>query len=164
MKKSFFVRYSIFLITLILFVTCPSCGRKSSIFDFTNKDATFCLIIPSELCEITLDCVRDGDLISASVVSPERSRGISIHSDSTSVTLSVDGTKIPLSSDAAREYSLIFDLMFRGDIDARATKSEDGECTIITYDDGVLTLDKNGLPIEIELGRKIKIANYLTEE
>lgn len=158
-------KLALLIFTLVLSLCTVSCTpRGADIFAFSECGATFTLIFPSENGDVTLSCTRDGVSYTAKIVSPERSRDITIVSDSGAVTVCAGEVKIPLSEAAAQHFSCIFDVMYRGDVGATVTRSGDGECTLISYDDGVLTLDENGIPTEIDVGRIVKIKDYLTVE
>ena len=129
-------------------------------FDFAEHDATFTLTFSSEAGEIVCDCTRVGEQITAEIISPERSRGIRITSDGGGTVISADGTQIPLSNDAAERFTAIFDVMFRASDGAEIRMSEDGEFTEAVYENGTLTLSREGLPVSVNVGRAVKISNY----
>ena len=54
--------------------------------------------------------------------------------------------------------------MLRGSEGAEVRMSADGEYTEIVYEDGVLTLDGEGVPVAASVGRAVKISNYVTKE
>ncbi len=157
-----------FILTLLLATImplCTACDRDArNIFAFTERDASFTLTVESEYGDISCSCTREGELITATVFSPERSAGCTVTVRGSACTLSVGGADIALSNEAAAPLTCIFDLMFRGDSGATVSKSADGESTVISYEDGKLTLDGELMPAEVNCGRKVKISSYLISD
>ena len=152
-------RFFLIVLTLLILLTSCSAGSRD-IFDFAEHDATFTLTFSSEMGEIVCDCTRAGEKITAEITSPERSRGIRIISGGGGTVIIADGVQIPLSNDAAERFTVLFDVMFRGSDGAEIRMSADGEFTEAVYEDGILTLSREGLPVSVNVGRAVKISNY----
>ncbi len=157
-----------FILALILAVMLPLCTacaqRDTNIFGFTEHDASFTLTVESEYGDISCSCTREGELITATVTSPERSAGCTVTVSGSACTLSVSGADIALSAEAAAPLTCIFELMFRGDSGATVSKSADGQSTVVSYADGALTLDGGLMPAEVNCGRRVKISSYLISD
>jgi hypothetical protein len=143
-------------------VSCESRGRD--VFAFADSDALFTLTFEGEAGEVVCECERAGERITATVISPERSRGIAITVGEGGVYLTAGSAEIPLSEDAARGFTAIFDVMFRGSEGAEVRMSANGEFTEAVYEDGVLTIDGEGRPVAADVGRVVKISNYKAKE
>jgi len=152
----------IFALLSTAFTACESRGRD--VFAFADSDATFILTFEGEAGEVVCECDRVGERITATVTSPERSRGIVITTGESGTHLSVDGTRIPLSENAARGFTAIFDVMFRGSKGAQVRMSKDGKYTEAVYEDGVIGIDGEGVPVSVDVGRVVKISNYKAKE
>ncbi|MBQ4096747.1 MAG: hypothetical protein IJC62_01155 [Clostridia bacterium] len=165
MKTRFF---ALLVLILALFSTfAASCGSgagRRNIFAYAEGDASFTLTFVSESGEVSCDCTRVGERVTLCVTSPERSRGIAVTVDESGCTIRVGGETIPISEDAARGLTNVLDLMLRGSEGAEVRMSADGEYTEIVYEDGVLTLDGEGVPVAASVGRAVKISNYVTKE
>lgn len=157
----------LFLIFSLFISTAASCGSGNGgrdVFAYADGDASFTLTFSSDVGEVVCDCVREGERITVLVTSPERSRGIGITLSESGCTLSAGGAEIPLSEEAARGLTSIFDVLFRRSEGAEVRMSADGESTEIVYDSGFVTVDGEGRPIAVEVGRVVKISNYVTKE
>lgn len=154
-----------FLLLIPILICLTACSAKGGdVFAFADSDAAFTLTFTSDVGEIVCECTRVGEHVRAEVISPERSRGIVISTGVAGTQISVDGVDIPLSEDAARGFCMIFEVMFRGSDGAEVRMSEDGEYTEAVYEDGVLTIDSEGKPASVDVGRVVKISNYTAQK
>ncbi len=136
---------------LIIFDSgCTPREKPSGIFDYTRYTADFVAVFPSEYGDVECSVTRDEDTIALSVVKPERSSYLAaeIRGGVCAITSPVEN--LPLSAEAARGLTAVFDLLYRGDNGVRSVKkSSDGLETVITYEDGAVILGEDKLPVSV---------------
>ena len=143
----------ILLCTTLLIIFDSGCTpreKPSGIFDYTRYAADFALVFPSEAGDVECSVSRNEECVYLTVVKPERSAYLSVELKGGNCLVHSSETVIPLSAEAARGLTAIFDLLYRGDNGVRSVKkSSDGLETVITYDDGSVVLGEDRLPVAV---------------
>lgn len=112
----------------------------------------------------TAECVRSGGTTVMRIVSPEHLCGITVTYDGMSCSLASGEMSVLLSPETASGLTGIFDLLAHPaepGIGGIPSKSADGEETILTFDEGSVTLTADGVPSEVTFGeRRVRIGNF----
>ncbi|MBQ4354234.1 MAG: hypothetical protein IJC71_05000 [Clostridia bacterium] len=155
---------------LLLTVLLASC-TPDSLLAYRDKDARFTAVFSSGSTEVLCDAVRQGDAVTLTIVSPERSQGIAVFVSPASCTvITADGTSIPLSPNAAAGLTAFLDVLYAPLAESPVpVRSEDGDRTILSLPQGTLTLDENLLPCAVECPavngemRTVTVQNYIPQ-
>lgn len=147
-------------------------GQNDGMFAYRQFDASFTVVFPSVSGDVRCSASKIGDRITFTVEEPERSAGITVTSDAGGCSITAGEVTIPLSDEAAFAIVDAVEILYGTPDDtsglspADAARSNDGSVTRVTTDAGVLSLDENLLPCEIECrsrngsARIIRIENY----
>lgn len=147
------------ILLIIALLTLLSCTKgEKNIFAFSQGDCDFTLVFPSEIGEIRCLCTRrDGIIIGKIEAFSEKCPTVTYDGN---CYLTSGDVKISLSPRASERFAAIFDTLFRGSEGAVSSKSSDGEFTVIKYGEDTLTLNGEGFPVELNVGRKIGILDF----
>lgn len=143
----------------------PGCAGETSSGDgglmrYAAADASYTAEFASgDGDAIVCACERSGGTTVLRVTSPERLNGLSVRYDGNACSLGAGETSILLSADAASGLTEIFDLLAR--TDGTPAKSADGTQTVVTFENGTVTVGADGVPVEVTLDeRVVKIVTF----
>lgn len=112
--------------------------------------------------EVTAHCVRSGEGITLSVVSPERSKDVGIKLGGDGCFLTVGETSIAMSESAGRGITDVFAAMFPDSYTISA--SEDGQSRLLTSEYGTVYVSEDGIPQKISCGeREITVSDFVAQ-
>ncbi len=160
-------------ISVLAFVFLASCGEKTEESDglmrFAGDNAAYVAEFPMEADGVIVcECVRSGSVTQMRVTSPENCVGLAVRYDGATCSLACGEGEILLSADVASGVTTVFDILARTD-GGTVAKSADGSQTVVTYEDGSVTIGADGIPVEITLtdasaARVIKIKSWSPSE
>ena len=145
------------VLILIGYSTTGCSAEGDNVFDYRNHDASFSAVFSGEFSPDNVVCAgeKTDESITLTVLTPERSSGIVVTYDFTSVCVSVGDTTIPLSDAAAKNIKAFFDLLYppaEALSEWTAKKSDDGLETYLVSPSGKVTLGENLLPVSVTVG------------
>ena len=112
--------------------------------------------------EVTAHCVRSGEGITLSVVSPERSKDVGIKLGGDGCFLTVGETSIAMSESAGQGITDVFAAMFPDSYTISA--SEDGQSRLLTSEYGTVYVSEDGIPQKISCGeREITVSDFVAQ-
>ena len=142
--------------------------------EYISRSAEFSLTFPasyelstssdssSDGVEVTAHCVRSGEGITLSVVSPERSKDVGIKLGGDGCFLTVGDSYIAMSESAGRGITDVFAAMFPDSYTISA--SEDGQSRLLTSEYGTVYVSEDGIPQKISCGeREITVSDFVTQ-
>lgn len=141
---------------------------------YISRSAEFSLTFPasyelstssdssSDGVEVTAHCVRSGEGITLSVVSPERSKDVGIKLGGDGCFLTVGDSSIAMSESAGRGITDVFAAMFPDSYTISA--SEDGQSRLLTSEYGTVYVSEDGIPQKISCGeREITVSDFVAQ-
>jgi len=144
---------------ILSLIGCTKNGSKPLLW-YSDLSFPFEMTLSTPNNLFTLSGERSPSSVSAVVISPENLGGLTILYKDGNCTISAAECEIPLSAEAAKGITVLFDGLLLNSADtAKIGSSEDGRTTI-SQNNIVLTLDENGLPASIlhtESGREAGI-------
>lgn len=162
--------------TFLVMLLLPSCAKNGTEIDrYINENSTFILTFPAtyELNDsstetksgesVTVSCIRDGEGVNLSVLSPKRSENVavSVGFDGRCV-ISVGSMSIPLSENVSVGLYNVCMAMYPDDYSIIA--SEDGNSRLVISEYGTAYVDENGVPEKITCGeREIIVSDYVPQ-
>lgn len=168
-KRRLSLTLVLFAILSVLAHSLTGCEKITSpaVSDYRNHNARFTLEFPSRTESVICSAEKLGEDITITVVSPERSAGLTVSVSGENCILLPRGSDngITLSYDASSGLTDVLSLMFAPSDGASVTRSADGESTIITHERGAVTLDCALTPISVEIyegdrTRTVKVRDY----
>ena len=164
------------IVPIFIFFTC-GCSNKNSVFDYREHSATFSVVFSSDFSGGTstadVICIgeKSSNQITLTIISPERSSGIKVLYDFSSLSVSVSDLTIPISDGAGENIKMFFDLLYPSFDQAghssvgswTVAKSDDGVHTYLISPLGKVVLDENLLPISVSLkndNKSVTIREY----
>ena len=142
--------------------------------EYISRSAEFSLTFPasyelstssdssSDGVEVTAHCVRSGEGITLSVVSPERSKDVGIKLGGDGCFLTVGDSYIAMSESAGRGITDVFAAMFPDSYTISA--SEDGQSRLLTSEYGTVYVSEDGIPQKISCGeREITVSDFVAQ-
>ena len=116
----------------------------------------------SDGVEVTAHCVRSGEGITLSVVSPERSKDVGIKLGGDGCFLTVGDSSIAMSESAGRGITDVFAAMYPDSYTISA--SEDGQSRLLTSEYGTVYVSEDGIPQKISCGeREITVSDFVAQ-
>jgi hypothetical protein len=142
--------------------------------EYISRNAEFSLTFPASYelstssdsssagVEVTAHCVRSGEGITLSVVSPERSKDVGIKLGGDGCFLTVGETSIAMSESAGRGITDVFAAMYPDSYTISA--SEDGQSRLLTSEYGTVYVSEDGIPQKISCGeREITVSDFVAQ-
>ena len=142
-------------------------GLSGDLTRYASADVTY----TAEFPEVgTAECIRSGGTTVMRMVSPEHLCGITVTYDGTSCSLSSGELSVLLSPETASGLTGLFDLLARpvdgadGENGGIPSKTADGEKTVLTFDEGSVTIGADGVPAEVIFGdRAVRIEKFMIQ-
>lgn len=164
----------IVLFVLLSLAGCAKVTENTPVDEYISRSAEFSLTFPasyelstspdssSDGVEVTAHCVRSGEGITLSVVSPERSKDVGIKLSGDGCFLTVGETSIAMSESAGQGITDVFAAMFPDSYTISA--SEDGQSRLLTSEYGTVYVSEDGIPQKISCGeREITVSDFVAQ-
>ena len=164
----------IVLFVLLSIAGCAKVAENTPVDEYIAVNSEFSLTFPaayvmssssdsaSDGVEVTAHCVKSGEGISLSVVSPERSKDIGVTLGDGGCFLTVGETSIAMSESAGSGISDVFAAMFPDSYTISA--SEDGQSRLLSSEYGTVYVSEDGIPQKISCGeREIRVSDFVAQ-
>ena len=164
----------IVLFVLLSLAGCAKVTENTPVDEYISGSAEFSLTFPASYelstasdsssagVEVTAHCVRSGEGITLSVVSPERSKDVGIKLGGDGCFLTVGETSIAMSESAGQGITDVFAAMFPDSYTISA--SEDGQSRLLTSEYGTVYVSEDGIPQKISCGeREITVSDFVAQ-
>lgn len=145
---------------VILVLACVACSNTapSSLFSYADKNAGYSLVLTESDSErsVSLDVTRRDGITEAKIVSPEPLNNVKILHDGSVTRVTSGELDIPLSEDAAKGVSVLFNALSFSDSSKASTDAltESGETSVkFSVEDAEIDLILNGagLPANLDV-------------
>lgn len=162
--------------TFLVMLLLPSCAKNGTEIDrYITENASFTMKFPAtyELNDsstetesgesVTVSCIRNGEGVNLSVVSPKRSENVSVSVGfDGQCVISVGSMSIPLSENVSVGLYNVCMAMYPDEYSIIA--SDDGKSRLVISEYGTACVDENGVPEKITCGeREIIVSDYVPQ-
>lgn len=155
-----------FAVIAVMFSLFGCCADKTGkMTDYRYADADFTLTFPSIYGDVVCDGSRYAERTLLTLREPQRSAGLMVEISENSCVVKSGDCSIPLTEKTAEGLIDVIATLFAPlDEPIDASRSSDGEKTIVTTPYGVLYLDSNMLPCAVECKTKNDESRIITVE